>query len=75
MSQQQFSTVPVTQLAGTSEVAELLGCHKQQLQKLRMRPEFPEPVITLAATPVWDMREVRRFKDGWRRRKVLDTTD
>lgn len=62
--------VPVTQLAGTAEVAGVLGCAKQQVYKLRQRPDFPQPVATLAATPVWDLREVRDFRDIWKRRHL-----
>lgn len=65
--------VPVGQLAGTAEVAGVLGCKKQQLYKLRQRSDFPEPVAMLAATPVWDLRDVRDFRDLWKRRyKGLD---
>lgn len=65
--------VPVAQLAGTSEVAAVLGCPKQQLHKLRQRDDFPEPVIVLAATPIWDLRDIRDFRDTWKRRsKALD---
>lgn len=67
--------VPVALLAGTSEVAQVLGCPKQQLAKLRQRSDFPLPVAMLAATPVWDVRDVYEFKGVWTgRRKVLDST-
>lgn len=67
------TVVPVAQLAGTSEVAAVLGCPKQQLHKLRQRDDFPQPVAHLAATPVWDLRDVREFRDLWKRRhKALD---
>jgi predicted DNA-binding transcriptional regulator AlpA len=62
--------IPPTMLGGTSEVAELLGCTKQQVYSLRRRSDFPPPVITLAATPIWDLREVRNFKLHWRRHKL-----
>ena len=67
-----MSPLPVQQLGGTAEVAAALGCPKQQLAKLRQRADFPHPVVMLAATPVWDLREVRSFGDGWVRRKSLD---
>lgn len=56
------------ELGGTSEVAEVLGCRKTQLYALRQRPDFPAPVLTLAATPVWFLEDIREFKDSWKRR-------
>lgn len=60
--------VPVTQLGGTAEVAKELSCPKQQIHSLRRRKDFPSPVCKLAATPLWDLREVRSFRDSWKRR-------
>ena len=62
--------VPTSELGGAAEVAEALGCHKQQLTKLRKRADFPQPLIVLAASPIWDMRTIRAFKDTWKRRNV-----
>lgn len=61
---------PVTPalLAGTAEVAKELQCPKQQLSALRKREDFPKPITTLAATPVWDIRLIRDFKESWERR-------
>lgn len=63
--------VPSEHLGGTAEVAELLDCQRQQVYSLRKRDDFPEPVIMLAATPVWDLRVVSNFKDSWVRRSVI----
>jgi predicted DNA-binding transcriptional regulator AlpA len=62
--------VPAEHLGGTAEVAELLGCTRQQIYSLRQRDDFPEPVTRLAATPVWDLRNVLEFKGTWVRRSV-----
>jgi hypothetical protein len=61
---------PVTPalLAGTAEVANELQCPKQQLYSLRKREDFPKPITSLAATPVWDIRHIRDFKQSWERR-------
>jgi hypothetical protein len=61
--------VPPEHLGGTAEVAEVLGCQRQQLYSLRKRVDFPHPVTELAATPVWDLRLVTDFKKTWIRRK------
>lgn len=59
-------------LAGVAEVANELGCSKQQIHGLRKRADFPEPVVNLAATPIWDIRDIRHFKGEWKnRRKAL----
>ena len=61
---------PVTPglLAGTAEVATELDCPKQQLYSLRKRKDFPKPLTSLAATPVWDIRHIRDFKQTWIRK-------
>lgn len=66
-----YGPVTPSLLAGTAEVAKELGCPKQQVYSLRKRSDFPEPIIKLAATPIWDIRQVRDFKDNWQRRKDL----
>lgn len=58
-------------LAGTAEVAIFLGCPKQQIHGLRHNPRFPKPVTNLAATPIWNLSEVRAFKESWKRRKKV----
>lgn len=59
----------VEDIAGTAEVAAFLECPKQQIHSLQRNPKFPKPITNLAATPVWDLSEVRAFKDSWKRRK------
>lgn len=65
-----YMHVPITQLGGTAEVAQELGCPKQQIHSLRRRSDFPNPVCKLAATPIWDLREIRSFRDTWKRRST-----
>jgi hypothetical protein len=67
-------SVPPSMLVGVAEVATELGCHKQQLHSIRKKPGFPAPLVTLAATPIWDLRDIRQFKDGWKRRKKRTLT-
>lgn len=62
-------------IGGVFEVAETLGCAKQQIASLRRRSNFPQPVVLLAATPVWDLKEIEEFKQTWVRhgqRKAKD---
>jgi hypothetical protein len=40
-------------LVGTAEVAELLGVSRQRIHELRKADRFPEPMIELAAGPIW----------------------
>jgi hypothetical protein len=58
----------IDRLAGVHEVAVFLGCAKQQIAALRKRPDFPAPVLHLAATPVWDLQDIESFRSGWQRR-------
>ena len=55
-------------LAGTAEVAAILGCSKQQIASLRKNKSFPAPVATLAATPLWAITDINVFKTTWKRR-------
>jgi predicted DNA-binding transcriptional regulator AlpA len=55
-------------IGGTAEVAEVLGCPKQQIYALRRRADFPKPFRELASTPLWNLSEIREFKGTWKRR-------
>ena len=61
--------VDVKHIIGTAEVADLLKCPKQQIYTLRKRKDFPKPIRTLAATPLWDSSEIASFATTWVRRK------
>lgn len=62
-------------LLGTAEVAEVLGVEKTRLSRWRelgvvlpngRRVPFPQPVLELRATPLWQGREIRRLRDQLR---------
>lgn len=40
-------------MVGLAEAAELLGLRRNTLCARTRRPDFPQPVAELAATPVW----------------------
>jgi hypothetical protein len=52
---------------GTAEVVERLGVSRQRLTELRASRRFPEPLLTLAATPVWLASAVNAFVETWDR--------
>ena len=60
-------TIEIENIGGVAEVAEILGCAKQQIVALRRTAAFPQPVALLASTPLWDLTEVQTFKDSWKR--------
>lgn len=62
--------IPIDDILGTAEVAEVLGVSKQRIHALRKMAEFPEPVKVLASTPVWHRAEVVHFLSKWRPWKV-----
>lgn len=64
----EFMCLP-TDLGGTAEVAEALGCPRQQVYSLRRRKDFPKPVHTVRATPLWFMGDIKVFALTWKRRK------
>lgn len=60
-------------LLGTAEVAEFFGVDDSNLHRWRRRgvvlPDgrrvlFPEPVLKLRATPVWDRSDLERLRDA-----------
>jgi hypothetical protein len=61
----------INNIGGTAEVAELLGCPKQQIHALRKRANFPKPIRVLSATPLWNLEEIRLFASNWKRRKSV----
>lgn len=62
--------IRIENILGTSEVAEVLGVSKQRIHALRKMAEFPDPVKTLASTPLWDKEAVLQFLAKWRPWKV-----
>jgi predicted DNA-binding transcriptional regulator AlpA len=64
--------IPVEDILGTSEVAEVLGVSKQRIHSLRQMKEFPEPVVQLASTPLWDRKDVVSFLAIWKPWKVIN---
>ena len=59
-------TLKPEEILGTSEVAKVLGVSKQRIHALRKNKKFPKPVLVLAATPIWDAREINAFLRDWR---------
>ena len=55
-------------LLGVAELAERLGVSRQRAWTVTGRPDFPEPVAQLKATPVWSAGSVRRFLEAWPRK-------
>jgi hypothetical protein len=56
------------ELLGVAELAEELGVSRQRAWTVTGRPDFPEPVARLKATPVWTAASVRRFVESWPRK-------
>jgi uncharacterized protein len=51
-------------LAGTKEAAQVFGVRTQNfLRDWAKLPDFPEPIATLAATPVWRREDLERYRD------------
>jgi predicted nucleotidyltransferase len=52
-------------LAGTKEAAGIFGVRTGNfLRDWAKRPDFPAPIATLAATPVWRREDLERYRDG-----------
>jgi hypothetical protein len=59
-------TSPYEDIGGLSEVADLVGRTKQTVRNwiTRGNLDTPEPLIMLAATPVWDLAKWRQWAKG-----------
>ena len=66
-----MDTVIISNIGGTAEVSACLGCPKQQIHALRRRADFPKPIHKIAATPIWNLDEIRLFGATWVRRKQV----
>jgi predicted DNA-binding transcriptional regulator AlpA len=58
----------IPDLVGTHEVASMLGVSRQRLHQLRAAERFPQPTVTLAATPVWLRSTITSHLEQWDRR-------
>lgn len=54
-------TMSPEELAGVTEVAEILGVARRTAQAYVERPDFPAPIGTLARGRVWRVRDVERW--------------
>jgi hypothetical protein len=55
------------ELVGVTELAALCHVSRQRASSLARRSGFPDPLAELASGPVWDLRQVEQFLDGWTR--------
>jgi hypothetical protein len=56
-------TPSLPELAGTKEAAAVFGVRTQNfLRDWAKRPDFPAPVATLAATPVWRRDDLEAYR-------------
>ena len=67
-------------LVGVSEIARLLArdatpISRQRASALTSRPDFPRPVVRLAAGPVWTRDSVRNFVESWERKPGRPATN
>jgi len=58
----------IPQLAGVTEVAEMLGVSRQRASALTAHPAAPTPVARLASGPVYVRDSWCRFAETWPRR-------
>jgi predicted DNA-binding transcriptional regulator AlpA len=62
----QVSNFP--DIVGMSEAASLLGISRQRVHELRKAGRFPEPMVELAAGPIWLRPAIEAFNERWDRR-------
>jgi hypothetical protein len=61
-------SIEMAKLVGVAEVAEILGVTRQRASEISRKRDFPAPLTTLAATPIWLASSVERFAEDWIRR-------
>jgi predicted DNA-binding transcriptional regulator AlpA len=49
------------ELAGFTEIAEILGVHKRTVQRYIARDDFPEPIGRLARGRVWRREDIEKW--------------
>lgn len=49
-------------LVGVSEVAQLLGWDRRKVATYAARGAFPEPIVRVAAGPLWTRRQIEEYK-------------
>ena len=54
-------SVTMVDPVGTSETAEILGWKKQRVSLMVSRGKFPQPMIRLAAGPLWEKRQIEEY--------------
>ena len=57
------------EVVGVSEIAELIGVTRQRASAIAKRADFPAPVATLSAGPVWTRVSLNRFVEEWPRKE------
>lgn len=55
-------------ILGTTEVVELLGVSRQRIHELRTAGRFPEPMVELAAGPIWLRSGIEAYLETWSRK-------
>ena len=48
-------------LLGFAEIVKFLGVPERTAARYVKRPDFPEPIVKLAAGPIWNRRDVDRW--------------
>ncbi len=64
----ELATSGFPDVVGVSEAAALLGVSRQRLDQLTARDDFPEPMVRLAAGPIWLRWSIEAFLRRWPRK-------
>ena len=66
------TVIAIADICGTAEIASVLGVSKQRIASLRKMKNFPDPVIELASTPLWDKNDIIAFLREWQPWKLMN---
>lgn len=66
--ERELSRPTFPDVIGSGEVLEVMGISKQRLWQLRQTDDFPQPMVTLSATPIWMRAAIESFMERWNRK-------
>lgn len=59
--------IDTSDIVGASDIARMFGVKPQTVRAWMLRPEFPPPIAKPSGGAIWDVNEVEKWVDAFRR--------
>ena len=59
--------IDTADIVGASDIARMFGVKPQTVRAWMLRPEFPPPIAKPSGGAIWDVNEVEKWVDAFRR--------